>query len=329
VKKKAESKSAGQKLELKAFLKFLGQKKIAGVSFLLFFLSLFFLFSQNFSRQPSTSTQVKKIQSASLSLSELTKLPQNTTGQPAPELTARTALVIDYGSDSILYQKNARSTHLPASTTKIMTALIALDSFGLDQVLTVPKLDYEGQDIQLRLGEQMTLENLLYALLVASANDAAETLAANYPGGRAAFVAAMNQRAEELSLDNTHFVNPTGFDEPGQYMTAFDLVKLAKKLLSHPLLAQIVATQKTSVYNVDKTIVHPITNINQLLGKIPGVRGVKTGWTTSAGECLTAFVERNGVGVITVVMGSEDRFGETKNLIEWVFANHVWEIPNL
>ena len=329
MKKKTKSKSASQKADMKTFLKFLGQKKIAGVSLFLVLLALFFLFSQNFSRQPSTPTQVKNIQSASLSVAELTKIPQNTTGQPAPELTSRVALVIDYDTNSIIYQKNARSTHLPASTTKIMTGLVALDSFDLDQVLTVPKLDYEGQDIHLRLGEQMTVENLLYALLVASANDAAETLAANYPEGRAAFVAAMNQKAEELSLNNTHFVNPTGFDEPGQYMTAFDLARLAQELLSHPLLAQIVATKKTSVSNLDGTIIHHITNINQLLGQIPGVRGVKTGWTTSAGECLTTFVERNGIGIITVVMGSEDRFGETRKLIDWVFENHVWEIPSL
>jgi D-alanyl-D-alanine carboxypeptidase len=262
-----------------------------------------------------------------LSISELTKLPHNTNGIKAPDLTARSVLIIDYDSGSIIYQKNADSTHLPASTTKIMTALVTLDSYDLDQVLTVPELTYEGQDIQLRKGEQITVENLLNALLVASANDAAETLAANYPKGRAAFIAAMNQKAKDLFLDNTHFVNPTGFDESGQYTTPFDLVKLAKTLLSDPLLAQIVATKKTEVYNVDHSIVHPVSNINQLLGQVAGLKGVKTGWTTNAGECLTTFVDRDGARIMTVVLGSEDRFGETTQLIDWVYDNFDWKVP--
>ena len=173
----------------------------------------------------------------------------------------------------------------------------------------------------------MTVENLLNALLVASANDAAETLAANYPEGRAAFIAAMNQKAKDLSLTNTHFVNPTGFDESGQYTTPFDLVKLAKELLSNSSLAKIVATKKTEVYNIDQSIVHPISNINQLLGQVVGLKGVKTGWTTNAGECLTTFVDRDGARIMTVVLGSEDRFGETKRLIDWVYDNFDWKVP--
>ena len=126
-----------------------------------------------------------------------------------PDLTARSALVIDYHSGSIIYQKNANATHLPASTTKIMTALVSLDDYSLDQVLVVPELDYEGQNIQLRYGEEMTVENLLYAILVASANDAAETLATNYPGGRAAFIAAKSSlfkpAAESITTTSTNF----------------------------------------------------------------------------------------------------------------------------
>jgi D-alanyl-D-alanine carboxypeptidase (penicillin-binding protein 5/6) len=307
----------------------LKKEKAVGLIFFLFFLLLIFVFGQTNQEEVVSHLPVFKNRSGYLSLSELTKIPLNQTGVEAPDLTAQSALVIDYDSGSVLYQKNAQATHLPASTTKIMTALIALDSYDLNQVLTVPELDYEGQDIKLQLGEQLTLENLLYALLVASANDAAETLAANYPGGRAAFIAAMNQKAQDLSLDNTHFVNPTGFDESGQYTTPFELIKLAKELLSHPLLAQIVATQKTEVYNLDRTIVHPVTNVNQLLGQVAGLKGVKTGWTSNAGECLTTYVERDGERIMTAVLGSEDRFGETKALINWVYNNFVWQVPNL
>ncbi len=311
------------------FYNSLKKKKVVGLSLLLFFLLLIFFFGQTNQEEVTAHRPVFKTRSSYLSPSELTKIPHNETNVPVPDLTAQSALVIDYDSGSILYQKNAQATHLPASTTKIMTALVALDGYDLDQVLTVPELDYEGQDIKLQYGEQLTLENLLYALLVASANDAAETLAANYPGGRAAFIAAMNQKAQDLSLSNTHFVNPTGFDESGQYTTPFELIKLAKELLAQPLLAQIVATQKTEVYNLDRTIVHPVSNINQLLGHVAGLKGVKTGWTTNAGECLTTYVERDGERIMTAVLGSEDRFGETKALIDWVYNNFVWRVPNL
>jgi D-alanyl-D-alanine carboxypeptidase (penicillin-binding protein 5/6) len=311
------------------FLKSLRKKRILGLTLLLFFLLLVFVFSQASQEEVARHRLTYKIRSGYLSPSELTKIPLNQTGVEAPGLTAHSALVIDYDSGTILYQKNAQATHLPASTTKIMTALVALESYDLSQVLTVPDLDYEGQVIKLQPGEQLTLENLLYALLVASANDAAETLAANYPGGRAAFIAAMNQKAQNLSLSNTHFVNPTGFDELGQYTTPFDLIKLAKELLAQPLLAQIVATQKAEVYNLDRTIVHPISNINQLLGQVAGLKGVKTGWTTNAGECLTTYVERDGERIMTAVLGSEDRFGETKALINWVYNNFAWRVPNL
>jgi D-alanyl-D-alanine carboxypeptidase (penicillin-binding protein 5/6) len=311
------------------FLRILKKKKAIGLIFLLFFLLLIFFFGQTNQEEVTAHLPVFKPKSGYLSPSELTKIPQNKTGVPVPDLTAQSALVIDYDSGSVLYQKNAQATHLPASTTKIMTALVTLDSYDLNQVLTVPELDYEGQDIKLQLGEQLTVENLLYALLVASANDAAETLAANYPGGRAAFIAAMNQKAQDLSLSNTHFVNPTGFDESGQYTTPFELIKLAKELLSQPLLAQIVATQKTEVYNLDRTIVHPVSNVNQLLGRVAGLKGVKTGWTTNAGECLTTYVERDGERIMTAVLGSGDRFGETKALIDWVYNNFVWQVPNL
>ena len=313
----------------KIFLKFLWQKKIVGLSLLLVFLFLLLFFGQSPKTSLPINSQAKKIESAHFSPAELTKLPRNFTGNQPPSLTARSTLVIDFDSGAVIYEKNARSTHLPASTTKIMTALVAFDNFKLDQVLTVPELTYEGQDIRLRYGEQMTFESLLYGLLVASANDVAETLAANYPEGRAAFIAAMNKKAADLLLVNTHFVNPTGFDEPGQYTTAFDLARLSKTLLANPFLATVVATQKISIYNLDQTIVHPISNLNELLGKVEGLKGIKTGWTDNANECLATYVERDKGKIITIVLGSEDRFGESKKLIDWVYNNFVWEVPNL
>ncbi|MEK7186748.1 MAG: serine hydrolase, partial [Patescibacteria group bacterium] len=133
--------------------------------------------------------------------------------QPAPEISARHVFVLDKLSKTVLFQKAADSEVFPASTTKMMTALVALDKFSLDQIITVSRSYPEGQTIGLQPGEQLSIEQLLYAMLVQSGNDAAEVLAENYPGGRSAFISAMNQKAVDLNLDHTHFANPTGLDE--------------------------------------------------------------------------------------------------------------------
>lgn len=310
------------------FFKCLWKKKILGLDFLLTFLIIFFLPGQSYYDNLRLSWQKPKVFASHFVISPPVPLPKNKTGILAPSLSAKSALVSDVPSGVIIYGKNKDLELLPASTTKIMTALVALDFYQLNQVLEVLGVFSEGQDIKLQKGERLTAENLLYALLVASANDAAETLAANYPGGRENFIEEMNKKAQKLNLLNTHFTNPTGIDEEGQFTTASDLTRLAKIAIQNPVFAKIVATDKFIVYSYDKKFVHPISNINVLLGSVPGIKGIKTGWTISAGECLVGFDEQNGKQIITVVLGSQDRFGETEKLLDWVFGNFNWEAPS-
>lgn len=252
--------------------------------------------------------------------------PTNVTGvYPGGEVTAGGVVIEDVDSGVILYQRNSYEPFAPASTTKIMTALVSLDAYNLDDVLTVKTLMNNGQTMKLVSGERMTVENLLYGALIQSGNDAAWALAENYPGGVEAFVAAMNQKAREIHLTQSHFTNPVGFDDPNHKMTPMDLVRLASVALSHKTIAKMVAIPQITISDVTHTYFHNLTNVNQLLGKIPGVGGIKTGWTEEAGENLVTLVERGGHRVIIVVLKAKDRFTDTTRLIDWVFGNHRWE----
>lgn len=307
--------------------------KIKKASFFLFGLGLFFLPGQNFYLTAQTSWQPPLVQEINIDLPTPAAYPVNFTGKRPPFLTAHSVLVLDQDSAVVLYQKNARGKLLPASTVKMMTALVVLSHYQLNEVLTVGKANWEGQDMELQEGERISVRALLYGLLVGSANDAAQVLAQSYPGGQQAFVVAMNKKTEELNLFDTYFANPTGLDTDEQgnllpnhsFTTTLDLARLTIQALSNPVFAQIVATSQIVVSDVTGKITHRLFNINQLLGRIEGIKGVKTGWTEEAGECLVSFVERDGKRIVAVVLGSEDRFGETARLIKWVFANYEWE----
>lgn len=258
--------------------------------------------------------------------------PVNFTGQKLPNLTARSVVVMDKKSSVVMYSKNEKLLVLPASTVKVMTALVALDYYQPTQVLTVGKVEIFGQKMRLVEGEKITALNLLYGLLVASANDAALVLAQNYPGGERRFVAEMNKKAAVFHLGNTYFANPTGIDSDEEeklltdfsYTTALDLARLVSLAFKNPVFSEIIGTEKITVSDVSGKITHQLFNINQLLGRVEGLKGGKTGWTEEAGECFVSYIEREGQGIITVVLGSKDRFGETVKLVDWVFSNHQW-----
>lgn len=252
--------------------------------------------------------------------------PSNVTGMyPGGEVSAGGVVIEDVDSGVILYQRNSYESFSPASTTKILTALVALDAYNLDDVLTVKTLMNSGQTMKLVAGERMTMENLLYGTLIQSGNDAAYALAENYPGGVEAFITAMNVKAKQLHLAQSHFTNPVGFDDPDHKMTPMDLVRLASVALQNKTITKMVAIPQITISDVTHTYFHSLTNVNQLLGKIPGVGGIKTGWTEEAGENLVTLVERGGKRIIIVVLKSRDRFVDTTKLIDWVFANHRWE----
>jgi len=239
--------------------------------------------------------------------------------------SAGSVLAIDLKSGAILYEKNSREPVLPASTSKIITALVAMDHFDQNDQLFVPPLTVEGQKIGLIEGEMLFAEDLLYALLVSSANDAAEVIAANYPGGRDLFVAAMNMKAQQLGLKNSLFLNPTGLDQEYQATTAHDLVKVSFYAMQNPLFEKIVATKTYNIVNSEGEVRYKLHNINQLLGNIEGVKGIKTGKTDGAMENLLTCIERDGNQIIIAVLGSNDRFGETKNLINWIYKSFIWQ----
>lgn len=251
-------------------------------------------------------------------------LPVNTNKMGLPELTAKGILVLDGLSGMPLFEKNADQRFPPASTTKIMTALVALDQYHLDDILTVNTVITEGKTMDLVKGEQLSAEAFLYGALVDSGNDAAYALAENYPGGVEKFVSLMNAKAKQLHLDNTHYANPIGFDDDAQYTTAHDLAKLARVAVSNRTFAKIVSTRDITVSDISYSRFHMLKNVNELLGKIPGISGVKTGYTENGGEILVSEVKKNNREIFLVVLKSNDRFGETTKLIDWVFSNFVW-----
>jgi D-alanyl-D-alanine carboxypeptidase (penicillin-binding protein 5/6) len=253
------------------------------------------------------------------------KIPINKTGLEAPYLTAKSAAVVDLETKTVIYSRNPDWQLMPASTTKIMTALTAFDYFQLNDILTVKEKWILGQVLGLNIGEQLTFSSLLYGMLVGSGNDAAMTIADNFPGGRVSFVKAMNDKAKKINLNQTNFVNPSGIEADGHVTSAHDLAILTAEALSNPIFSQIVATKDYVITDLTKENKYYLKNTNELIGKIPGIKGVKTGWTENSGECLVTFVDREQGKIITVLLGSQDRFGETQKLIDWVYNNFKWE----
>jgi len=298
-------------------------------NYFLYFVMLVFIFvsTSALSLSKNFVEVIKKTPIVTFGAKNLPKNPVlKDTTQNFPVLSAQGAIAVDLGSGVTLYEKNPTASLLPASTTKIVTALVALDSYSLDQVLTVPKgATVDGQKMGLYIGEQIKFEDLLNALLIYSANDAAMTLALDYPGGYDAFIAAMNDKAKALSMADSHFENPVGLDGSTQITTAKDLLRVSEVAMRNPVFSKIVGTKSITVTDITGKSKYYLNNVNELLGNVPGVMGVKTGWTENARENLVTYLERDGRKIIIVVLGSQDRFGETKELIDWIFTNYDWQ----
>lgn len=286
-------------------------------------LSLDKTFQENIKKLPENVFSSKKFPDNPVLKNELTVAG----GSPIfPIISAQGAIAVDVNSGVSLYEKNPDAKLLPASTTKIITALVALDSYSLDQVLTVPKgTNVDGQKMGLYIGEQMKVEDLLYGLLVFSANDAAMTLAIDYPEGYGAFIDAMNEKAKSLSMYNSHFENPVGLDGVNQTTTARDLLLATEVAMRDPRFAKFVGTKSIALTDAGGKTKYNLKNLNVLLDEVPGVLGVKTGWTENARENLVTYLERGDKKIIVVLLGSQDRFGETKELIDWIFASYEWQ----
>ena len=242
-----------------------------------------------------------------------------------PTISAESTIVIDKESAAILFSQNPDKQLYPASITKVMTALVALEKLNLDQIVTISEESQAvGNTIHLQDGEQITVGELMKGLLIASGNDAAYALATAYPGGYYKFVERKNEKAKELHMENTHFVSVSGVEEEGHVTTARDIATLVKEAMKNQLFAETVKIKQASISDISGTIAHQLYSTNKLLGTVQGVEGIKTGWTTQAGECLVTQTTRDGHTLITVVLNSQDRFGDSRRLIEWIFAMHEW-----
>ena len=294
--------------------------------FFLIVLSLFFLGIPGQNAYTVSSFGAKIYSPRIPSLPTPAPYPANTTGRyPGFDVTAEGVVVLDIDSGVFLFKRNEGELLSPASTTKILTALVALDSYNLDDIVTVKTVVNDGQVMGLVAGERITIENLLFGALVHSGNDAAWALAEHYPGGVDSFVEAMNAKAQALRLTKSTFTNPVGYDSPLHKMTPLDLARLGSIALGNKVIAKMVAIPQITVSDVTHTYFHPLRNVNELLGKIPGVGGIKTGWTEEAKENLITLFERDGHRLILVVLKSGDRFGDTTKLIDWIFTNYKWE----
>lgn len=238
-----------------------------------------------------------------------------------PEVTAQAVYIVDRRSYSPVYGINEHVRFPPASTIKIITALTALDVYPLDTVITVKNSTDIGQTIKLVTGEKITVENLLYGILVGSGNDAAYALADGYKNGFLAFIQLMNKNALRFGMKDTFIIDPAGLDRFGQYTTAFDLALAGRELLDNPILAKMVSTKQITISDVDFKIFHPLENINILLGEIPGLGGLKTGYTENAGQHLVSLYKKDNHEFIIVVLKSEDRFEDTKSIVRWINEN--------
>jgi len=241
-----------------------------------------------------------------------------------PVVSAQAVYVVDLESNVVMYEKNPRGQLLPASTTKIMSAIVALENFNLNEDIVIGNQKSAGQKMGLYEREKINIKDVLKGMLIYSGNDAADVLADNYPQGRSAFVQEMNRKAKEIGAMNTSFTNPSGLDEYGHFSTAQDLVKIAAYAMKNPIFSEIVNTRQTIVTSTDGKIKHVLSNTNSLLGVVEGVMGIKTGWTENARENLVTYIERDGHKIILATLGSQDRFGETREIINWIFSSYKW-----
>ena len=248
-----------------------------------------------------------------------------------PEIDAKSAILIELkdNTERILFQKNIENCLPIASLTKIMTAIVVLENLPLEKNIKISKeaIAEEGEAGKLVLNEEISVKNLLYAMLLESSNDAAFALASDF--GFDNFIKLMNEKAKILKLQNTNFSNPTGFDDPQNFSSAYDLAKLINYTLQNQFLWQILKTSSYETADTSGKIFHRWENTNKLLGVLSNVVGGKTGLTNGAGGCMALVIDnpKDDSKVISVLLGAPDenkRFKETEKLIEWVFRAYQW-----
>lgn len=253
------------------------------------------------------------------------KLPVKTTGEVL-QIGATNSLALDMDSNSILFAKNASERRPIASITKLVTAMVILRDHQLDEVMTVPTLPtYQPEDetLGLKPGQQFKISDLLKATLIASANDAADALALADSGTTQAFSAKMNDLIAEWGITDAHFTNPSGLVDTDNYASAEALAKIGKIALANSSLASMVQTRNSQIVDLAGDQFN-LTSTNLLLSD-PRFSGLKTGYTEAAGQSVVALVNIHGHRVITVVLNSPDRFGETQTLVNYLERVYQWQ----
>lgn len=244
-----------------------------------------------------------------------------------PVIEAQAAIIVDFDSGTILYEKNSSEKLQMASITKLMTAIVALEEGNLDDIVTVSTNAAltEGSKIWLYGGEQITLKSLLYGILVHSGNDAAVAIAEHIGGDVPTFVEKMNEKAKEIGLRSTSFENPIGFDAANNYSTVYDTALLARYAYRKSLIREAVRLQSMTISSADGNITHDLNSTNKLLNSFLKVLGLKTGHTELAGLCFVSIIaNEHDNKIITVVLNSPARFTETKMLAAWAFRSYIW-----
>ena len=240
------------------------------------------------------------------------------------ESSAKAAVLMERTTGRVLLAHNADQALPMASTTKVMTALLALENGNLDDVVTVGRNAYgvPGTSIYLGLGEKMTLRDLLYGLMLASGNDAAVAIAEHLGGDVKTFCSRMTERASELGCADTVFSSPHGLPGDNHHTTAYDLALIAREAMKHPLFREIVSTQRATIPWEGRSYQRVLNNKNKLLSEYPGATGIKTGYTKAAGRCLIFGAERDGMELIGVVLNCGDWFNEAARLMDLGFEKY-------
>lgn len=239
----------------------------------------------------------------------------------APPLGARAAILVDGRTGTVLWAKREHVRAPIASTTKIMTAALALERLGPRDVVTIDPSAPRAAPFRegLRSGERVPAWKLFYGLMLYSGNDDALALAIAAAGSRGAFLALMNRRTRELGLRDTHFTSPSGVVDRGNFSTAWDLAAITRYAMQNPRFRTVVRTRIKRVSWAAPTYAKVYVNKNDLLGTYRGADGVKTGWTTLASHCLVASAERNGIRLLAIVLHADDPYGDVRRLLDYGF----------
>ncbi|MEN6412249.1 MAG: D-alanyl-D-alanine carboxypeptidase family protein [Veillonellales bacterium] len=238
----------------------------------------------------------------------------------APDVTAKAAIVMEASTGKVLYEKNGEERHYPASTTKMMTLILALENGSMDDVVTVSDnaANTEGSSMELAAGEQLKLRDLLYGIALVSGNDATVAVAEHLSGSVENFARLMTQKAHAIGAVNTNFVNSSGLPDPNHYSTAHDLARIAAYGYKNPAFAEIVGCRHQTVSREGWT--QELYNENKMLRNYQGGNGVKTGYTIAAGRCLVSGAKRGNVQLIAVVLNSPDMWEDSTALLDFGFS---------